>query len=64
MLHLRTTLLARGEGLRRPGTSSIYDQVFKPLKVWGHRDEPKTDPSMLPKGWPSSETDLAEELDP
>ncbi|KAI2681057.1 hypothetical protein DTO027I6_7144 [Penicillium roqueforti] len=58
---LASDLLARGEGLRRPGTLSLHGQVFKPPKVWGHRDAPITDPSMLPKGWSSSETDLAED---
>ncbi|KAK4867624.1 hypothetical protein LT330_001134 [Penicillium expansum] len=58
---LANDLLQRGEELRLSGPISLSGQFFEPPKVWGHRDEPITDPTKLPDGWSGNETDLAED---
>lgn len=57
---LANDLLRRGGELLRSGPPAV-GQGFDPPRVWGHRDEPITDPAKLPEGWSLSETDLADE---
>ncbi|CAI7614016.1 unnamed protein product [Penicillium viridicatum] len=57
---LANDLLRRGGELLRSGPPTL-GQIFDPPPVWGHRDEPITDPTKLPEGWSLSETDLADD---